>query len=81
MLKFSDRSGGPEEDRTPDLLIANDTVTREINNLRRCNNVVNSVKTGGECTNRAQSVGAYTAGFTRPASNGPSGNSNPNGVA
>jgi hypothetical protein len=54
MLKKLGRSGGPEEDRTPDLLIANDTTVRNINDLRRRSSAVNSPITGGECTNRAQ---------------------------
>jgi hypothetical protein len=54
MLKNLGRSGGPEEDRTPDLFIANDTLNRYINDLRHRNNVVKSPKTGGGCTNRAQ---------------------------
>jgi hypothetical protein len=46
--------GGPEEDRTPDLLIANDTTINDINKLGRGCNAINSGKTGGECTDRAQ---------------------------
>lgn len=74
MRKFLGEVGGPEEDRTPDLFIANDTLVRNINDLRRCSNGVNSVKTGGECTDRAQSKLRLNRGSNRAASNGPSGN-------
>jgi hypothetical protein len=47
-------SGGPEEDRTPDLLIAKDTIVRVINRLGICCRAINRPKTGGECTNWAQ---------------------------
>lgn len=55
MLKKPGGSGGPEEDRTPDLFIANDGVTRTINSLRCCCSAVNRPKAGGKSTNRAQS--------------------------
>jgi hypothetical protein len=55
MLNFPSEVGGPEEDRTPDLLIANDTLILDINDLPHCSVVRNRGETGGECTNRAQS--------------------------
>lgn len=54
LLKTLDLSGGPEEDRTPDLLIAKDGIVISINNLRLRCVAINTPKTGGECTNRAQ---------------------------
>lgn len=53
-LGYQGEVGGPEEDRTPDLLIANDTTINDINNLDRCCVAINGGKTGGECTERAQ---------------------------
>lgn len=53
-LEIQGEVGGPEEDRTPDLLIANDTTIKDINKLPSHCNAINSGKTGGECTNRAQ---------------------------
>jgi hypothetical protein len=54
MLKLWEESGGPEEDRTPDLFIAKDTTVIIINDLGWCCVAINRGKTGGECTNRAQ---------------------------
>jgi hypothetical protein len=70
MRKFPSEVGGPEEDRTPDLFIAKVAATCNINDLRRCNNGVNSVKTGGECTDRAQSKPRLNRGSNCAASNG-----------
>lgn len=47
-------SGGPEEDRTPDLLIANDIYDRDINHLSPCCDAKNSGISGGVSTERAQ---------------------------
>lgn len=49
--------GGPEEDRTPDLLIAKDAVYNHINDLGSRRDAIKSPKPGGECTNRAQVSG------------------------
>lgn len=54
MLKLLGESGGPEEDRTPDLFIANDTTVHNIKDLGWCCVAINRGKTGGECTNWAQ---------------------------
>ncbi len=53
-LSIQGEVGGPEEDRTPDLLIANDTTTNDINKLERGCSAPNSGEMGGECTDRAQ---------------------------
>lgn len=70
MLNFTGEVGGPEEDRTPDLLIAKVAAVRNINDLRRRSNVENSPKQGGESTNWAQSPKGMIAGSARAASNG-----------
>jgi hypothetical protein len=54
MLKFTWKIGGAEEDRTPDLLIANETTVSIISGLRSCCAAISSWKLGGECTNWAQ---------------------------
>ena len=49
-------SGGPEEDRTPDLLIAKDTMVLDINNLGICCRAIKGLFGYGQCTNWAQSI-------------------------
>lgn len=73
MLKLLERSGGPEEDRTPDLLIANEATVSNINELDCFCGAINRGKTGGECTNRAQRnchpfpvVRSFAANHMRP---------------
>lgn len=70
MLKNGGRSGGPEEDRTPDLLIANDVAASNINYLRHRNNAINSLETGGECTNWAQCPFPLAPSFVAEHTNG-----------
>jgi hypothetical protein len=56
LLEYRELSGGPEEDRTPDLLIAKDGIVIDINHLGLRCVAINTPKTGGECTNRAQCI-------------------------
>jgi hypothetical protein len=49
-------NGGAEEDRTPDLLIANVTVIRDINNLRHCSRTEKARKTPLVRTKTAQYI-------------------------
>lgn len=71
MLRNLGESGGPEEDRTPDLFIAKVAAIRYINDLRRCSNVENSPKMGGESTNWAQSATPTPDRANPRAPNGP----------
>lgn len=48
-------SGGPEEDRTPDLFIANGEAIIDINDLLHSNRAKNSRKSQCDCTFWAQS--------------------------
>lgn len=48
-------NGGAEEDRTPDLLIANVAVTYNINDLGQSSRLLDKPKMAHESTNRAQS--------------------------
>lgn len=58
-LWIQEEVGGPEEDRTPDLLIANDVEVKNINNLHHCASAVNSPKSQCVCTNRAQAAATF----------------------